>query len=50
MAKGEIGFLNFIVIPLWSLLNKFANGELDKYILNLKCSVEEYKKIEIESK
>jgi len=28
MAKGEIGFVKFIVKPLWTLFNGFMNNEL----------------------
>jgi hypothetical protein len=32
MSKAESGFMGFIVLPLWELMNKFLNGELDDVV------------------
>lgn len=29
MAKAEIGFLKFLVIPLWKMLNSFLDGYIE---------------------
>jgi hypothetical protein len=32
LAKGEIGFIKFIVKPLWDTLNQFLEGDLKEYV------------------
>lgn len=45
MAKAEMGFIKVIVQPLWSLLNRFLNHDLNDYIKNLITNAESWEKI-----
>ncbi len=31
-AKAESGFMGFIVYPLWNMLNRFLDGELNEVV------------------
>ncbi len=46
MAKGEIGFLNFIVIPLWKLMASYIGDEMTPSINNLDDSIKQWKIIQ----
>lgn len=35
IAKGEIGFFKFIVLPLYVLLNRFFDNEIEHYVKNI---------------
>lgn len=35
LAKAEIGFFKFIVLPLWTMLNTFLDDEIIEAINNL---------------
>jgi hypothetical protein len=35
MSKAEAGFMGFIVLPLWDLMDRFLNGELEDVVINL---------------
>lgn len=50
MAKNEIGFLSYVVLPLWVSLDRFVEGDLDECISNIKGNIEQYKKIAEENK
>lgn len=50
LAKAEVGFFKFIVIPLWTLMNNFLEGELQESVKNLNDSVENWNKIFEENK
>ena len=40
LAKAEIGFFKFIVLPLWTLMNNFLENEVKEAIDNLNDSIE----------
>jgi hypothetical protein len=40
MAKAEKGFLTVIVLPLWSSLNDFYDGELKNILGNINDSID----------
>ena len=35
LAKAEIGFFKFIVLPLWTLMNEFLDKEIQEAITNM---------------
>lgn len=45
MAKNEIGFLTYVILPLWDAINVFDNKNLNECVSNIKGNIEEYKKI-----
>ncbi len=40
LAKAEIGFFKFIVLPLWTLMNTFLETEVQEAVNNLLDSIE----------
>ena len=46
MAKQEIGFLNFIIKPTFSLMNKFLEEKLQFTVDNIENNVLEWEKIQ----
>lgn len=49
LARSEVGFINAIVRPLWSLLNKFLGDDLDEPTLNLSRNIQCWEDIRKES-
>jgi len=45
MAKSEIGFVSFMVKPLWELFNEFTNNTCAIQVKNLELNIKEYEKI-----
>ena len=48
MAKGEIGFLNVIVKPLWVLVNKIYDNKFENEVKNIENNINSWEKIQEE--
>lgn len=44
MAKGEIGFLQVIVKPLWETINRFTKGSFRRQVENMEETIAEWKR------
>ena len=47
MAKGEIGFISFVIKPMWESYHEFT-GICEKQVENIKKNLEEWEKIKEE--
>ena len=45
LAKSEMNFIRFVVLPFWKLLNKFYNNELTEGVFNLENNMEKWGKM-----
>ena len=44
-AKNEIGFINFIVLPLYKLVDEFLEGDLKVPVQNIQNNLEQWKQL-----
>lgn len=44
-AKNEIGFINFIVLPLYKLVDEYLEGGLSESIENINNNLEKWKQL-----
>ncbi len=45
LAKSEMNFIRFVVLPFWKLLNKFYRNELTQAVFNLENNMEKWQKM-----
>lgn len=50
LAKGEAGFIKFIVLPLWRTFNTFVEGAVDRQCMNLDNTMNKWNEIHAKNK
>ena len=47
LAKSEMNFIKFVVLPFWKSLNKFFDNELTTGVFNLENNMEKWEQMRI---